>query len=91
MDSSYYLPYIEVNPDKRFGKPCIKGTRITVADILEMLADGMSQTEIISEHPNLNASQIKAALAYSTSASKFNSVPAAHAQSFHGRGRVSAL
>ncbi len=66
MDSSYYLPYIEVNPDKRFGKPCIKGTRITVADILEMLADGMTQTEIISEHPNLNALQIKAALAYAS-------------------------
>ncbi len=66
MDSSDYLPYIEINPNKRFGKPCIKGTRITVADVLEMLADGMTQEEIISEHPNLNAIQIKAALAYAS-------------------------
>ncbi len=66
MDRSDYLPYIEVNPNKRFGKPCIKGTRITVADVLEMLADGMTQEEIISEHPNLNAIQIKAALAYAS-------------------------
>lgn len=64
MDSSDYLPYIEINPSKRFGKPCIKGTRITVSDILEMLADGMNQQEIISEHPNLSALQIRAALAY---------------------------
>ena len=64
MDRSDYLPYIEVNPNKRFGKPCIKGTRITVADVLEMLADGMTREEIISEHPNLNELQIKAALAY---------------------------
>lgn len=66
MDRSDYLPYIEVNPNKRFGKPCIKGTRITVADVLEMLADGMIREEIISEHPNLNALQIKAALAYAS-------------------------
>ena len=66
MDRSDYLPYIEVNPNKRFGKPCIKGTRITVADVLEMLADGMTREEIISEHPNLNALQIKAALAYAS-------------------------
>ena len=66
MKSSDYLPYVEVNPKKRFGKPCIKGTRITVADILEMLADGMTQADILSEHPNLNALQIKAALAYAS-------------------------
>jgi len=66
MDRNDYLPYIDVNPNKRFGKPCIKGSRITVADILEMMADGMTQADIISEHPNLNAVQIKAALAYAS-------------------------
>jgi len=66
MDKSDYLPYIDVNPNKRFGKPCIKGSRITVADVLEMMADGMTQADIISEHPNLNALQIKATLAYAS-------------------------
>jgi uncharacterized protein (DUF433 family) len=66
MDKSDYIPYVEINPKKRFGKPCIKGTRITIGDILEMLADGMTQAEITSEHPNLNALQIKAALAYAS-------------------------
>ena len=64
MNKDDYLKYIEVDPDKRFGKPCIKGTRITVNDVLEMLADGMSQNDIIQDHPNLNAEQIKAALLY---------------------------
>lgn len=64
MNTNDYLPYIEINPNKRFGKPCIKGTRITVSDILEMMVDGMAQSEIIAEHPNLTALQIKAALAY---------------------------
>ncbi|KEQ12182.1 DUF433 domain-containing protein [Endozoicomonas numazuensis] len=64
MNKKDYLEHIEVNPVKRFGKPCIKGTRITVTDILEMLAHGMSQAEILDEHPNLQAEQIKAALIY---------------------------
>lgn len=60
------MSHIEVSPDKRFGKPCIRGTRIAVADILEMMADGMSTSEIISEHPNLSPQDIKAALAYAS-------------------------
>ncbi|WP_422134298.1 DUF433 domain-containing protein [Endozoicomonas sp. ALD040] len=59
-----YLKHIEVDQAKRFGKPCIKGTRITVTDILEMLASGMTQAEILDEHPNLLAEHIKAALLY---------------------------
>ncbi|MGI9280859.1 MAG: DUF433 domain-containing protein [Endozoicomonas sp.] len=64
MNKEDYLQHIEVDPAKRFGKPCIKGTRITVTDILEMLANGMTQAEILDEHPNLLAEQIKAALLY---------------------------
>ena len=64
MEKEDYLQYIEVDQSKRFGKPCIKGTRITVTDILEMLASGMTQTEILDEHPNLQITQIKAALLY---------------------------
>lgn len=62
--SENYLHYIDQNPAKRFGKPCIKGTRLAVTDILEMLAEGMSQEEILADHANLNADQIKAALLY---------------------------
>ena len=64
MRKEDYSQYIEIDPDKRFGKPCIKGTRITVTDILEMLASGMTQIEILEEHPNLQSTHIKAALLY---------------------------
>ncbi|MFK0570396.1 DUF433 domain-containing protein [Endozoicomonas sp.] len=64
MNDNQYLNYIEQDPGKRFGKPCIKGTRLAVTDILEMLAEGLSQSEILADHPNLNAEHIKAALLY---------------------------
>lgn len=66
MKNKSYMSHIEVSTDKRFGKPCIRGTRIAVADILEMMADEMSTSEIISEHPNLTPQDIKAALAYAS-------------------------
>jgi len=59
-----YAEYIEINPAKRFGKPCIKGTRISVYDVLSWLAEGMSINEIIYDFPELNETQIKACLAY---------------------------
>ena len=59
-----FRDYIEINQEKRFGKPCIKGTRITVYDILSMLASGMSNQQIIEEFPELNQNQIKAALLF---------------------------
>ncbi|UYM18532.1 DUF433 domain-containing protein [Endozoicomonas euniceicola] len=64
MRKEDYSQYIEIDPDKRFGKPCIKGTRITVTDILEMLASGMTQIEILEEHTNLQSTHVKAALLY---------------------------
>ena len=70
MDQKDYLQYIETDSSKRFGKPCIKGTRITVSDILEMLAEGMSIDEILADHPNLQAVQIKAALLYAANTVK---------------------
>ncbi|AZZ90704.1 DUF433 domain-containing protein [Hahella sp. KA22] len=62
--SKEYLHYIETKPDVMVGKPCIKGTRITVEAILEMLACGMSHSEIISDFPSLNEAKIRAALMY---------------------------
>lgn len=70
MEQQDYLQYIETDSAKRCGKPCIKGTRITVIDILEMLAEGMSSDEILADHPNLQAVQIKAALLYAANTIK---------------------
>jgi uncharacterized protein (DUF433 family) len=55
---------ISLSPDVRSGKPCIKGTRITVYDLLEYLAGGMSEDEILSDFPDLTREDIRAALAF---------------------------
>lgn len=59
-----YKEYIEVNPEVRFGKPVLKGTRITVYDVLQWLASGLSHKEILSDFPQLNETQILACLSY---------------------------
>lgn len=59
-----YNDYIEINADKRFGQPCIKGTRISVYDVLAMLASGMDNAEIIADFPELIVDHIKAALLF---------------------------
>ncbi len=59
MNSSQY---IEIDPEKRFGKAIVKGTRISVADILNWLANGMTREEIIQDYPELGEEQIKACL-----------------------------
>ena len=59
-----YKDFIRIDPNIRFGKPCIAGTRITVGDILNWLASGMSFQEIIEDFPELNLEKIRAGLAY---------------------------
>lgn len=59
-----YSKYIFINPSVRFGKPCIKGTRISVYDVLGWLASGMSHAEIMSDYPEVNEEQILACLAF---------------------------
>ncbi|OYT14426.1 MAG: hypothetical protein B7C24_18465 [Bacteroidetes bacterium 4572_77] len=56
--------YIEIDRTKRFGKPIIKGTRISVYDILVWLSKGMSKAEIIEDYPELTIEQINASLAF---------------------------
>ena len=56
--------YVSINPDIRFGKPCIAGTRIAVIDILQWLASGMSHEEILADFPTLKPEHIQAALAF---------------------------
>jgi uncharacterized protein (DUF433 family) len=55
---------ISVNPEVRNGKPCIKGTRITVYDVLEYLAGGMSEDAILGDFPDLTREDIRASLAF---------------------------
>lgn len=62
-----YKQYIAIDPEKRFGKPIIKGTRISVADVLNWLANGMSSKEIILDFPELNEEQINACLFFAAS------------------------
>jgi uncharacterized protein (DUF433 family) len=55
---------ITINPNIRFGKPTIKGTRIAVRDILGWLASGMTEIEIINDFPQLTSEQVRAALMF---------------------------
>jgi uncharacterized protein (DUF433 family) len=59
--------YIEINSEKRFGKPVVKGTRISVADVLNWLANGMTRNEIIHDFPELGEEQINACLHFAAS------------------------
>ena len=56
--------YIIIDQNIRFGKPCIKGTRITVGDILQWLSEGISVSEILDDYPLLQEIHIKAALSF---------------------------
>ncbi len=58
------LDRITLDPEIRSGKPVIRGTRITVSDILEYLAGGMSQEELLTDFPDLGAEDIRAALGF---------------------------
>jgi uncharacterized protein (DUF433 family) len=59
-----YLRLITIEPGKRGGKPCIRGLRITVTDVLEYLASGMTVEEILADFPDLTAEDIRACLAF---------------------------
>lgn len=65
-----YKNYITLEPGKRSGKPCIRGLRITVYDVLSYLAAGMSTEEILSDFPELTREDILACLAYAADAEK---------------------
>jgi uncharacterized protein (DUF433 family) len=56
--------YISIDPDIRFGKPCIKETRIAVVDILLWLASGMTYEEILEDYPSLKIEHIQAAIEF---------------------------
>ncbi len=59
-----YQEYITIEPDKRGGKPCIRGLRITVYDVLDYLASDMSEEEILEDFPDLTREDLKACIAF---------------------------
>ena len=59
-----YRQRITIEPDKRGGQPCIRGLRITVSDVLDYLASGMSEDEILADFPDLTREDLRACLAF---------------------------
>ena len=55
---------ITLEPDKRGGKPCIRGLRITVYEVLDYLASGMTEAEILADFPDLTAEDLRASIAF---------------------------
>jgi uncharacterized protein (DUF433 family) len=65
-----YKDIITIEPDKRGGKPCIRGMRMTVYDVLEYLASGMTEAEILADFPYLTHEDISACLAFAADREK---------------------
>lgn len=59
-----YRKYITIEPGKRSGQPCIRGLRITVADVLGYMASGMTHAEILDDFPELTEEDLRACLAF---------------------------
>ena len=59
-----FKKYLEIRPEKRFGKPCLKGTRISVYDVLNWMANGMSREEIKTDFEEITDEMIDACLAF---------------------------
>ena len=68
---------IAVDPTMRSGKPCIKGTRIAVYDVLEYMAGGMGDSEIVADFPDLTVDDIRACLSFAAARERRLSSPAA--------------
>jgi uncharacterized protein (DUF433 family) len=65
-----YRKYITIDPEKRGGKPCVRGMRITVYEVLDYLASGMSHEEILKDFPYLTDEDILACLAFAADREK---------------------
>lgn len=59
-----YKDYITIDPQKRGGKPCVRGLRITVYEVLEYLASEMTEEEILTDFPDLTKQDLKACIAF---------------------------
>ena len=72
-----YLAHIYINPNIRFGKPCIKNTWIAVLDILQWLGSGMTNSEILNDYPLLRDEDILAALQFAAHREQVSKIIAA--------------
>ena len=73
-----YAHLITIEPDKRSGQPCIRGLRMTVQDVLEYLAGGMTPDDILADFPDLTAEEIRACLEFAANRERrLRVVPAA--------------
>jgi uncharacterized protein (DUF433 family) len=70
-----YREIITIEPGKRSGQPCIRGLRMTVQDVLEYLAGGMTEDEILTEFPDLTHEDIRACLAFAADRERQLAVP----------------
>ena len=59
-----YRDYITIDPNKRGGKPCVRGLRITVYEVLEYLASDMTEAQILEDFPDLTRDDLKACIAF---------------------------
>jgi uncharacterized protein (DUF433 family) len=69
--------YINIDPAVRSGKPCVAGTRITVSDVLEYLAGGMTEQQILADFPELQRAHVQAVLAFAAERERRLTAPAA--------------
>ena len=76
-DEAELLKRISIDPEKRFGKPIIRGMRMTVGDVLGYLAAGMTREEILEDFPDLEPDDIQASLVYAARMLNQSSVAAA--------------
>lgn len=74
-DMNHLLERISINPNVCFGKPCIRGTRIWVSLVLDLLANGMPEEELLKEYPQLTHEDILAAIAYAAEVARERIVP----------------
>lgn len=77
LASMRWEEHIAITPGVRGGKACIKGTRITVYDVLEYLAGGMTESQILADFPSLTADDIRACLAFAAARERRLSAPPA--------------
>ena len=73
-----YRDYITIDPNKRGGKPCVRGLRITVYEVLEYLASDMTEAQILEDFPDLTRDDLKACIAFAADRERrLMTVPAA--------------
>ncbi|MFZ5508914.1 MAG: DUF433 domain-containing protein [Pseudomonadota bacterium] len=70
------LSRISIDPNVCFGKPCIRGTRIWVSLLLDRLADGETEAELLADYPQLTPEDIRAAIAYGAEMARERIIPA---------------